>query len=235
MHILSAFSTFVTLVFAAAVLQRYRHKGGPHLLWWGMGLIWYGLGTLSEVLLGLAFNPWVLKLWYLSGAMLTAAWLGQGTVYLLVRRGNWARNLAVVLLAVSALSAVLVFNAAILPAATDYQTALPVSSQYKDILSRSGLTIALTILLNLYGTVTLVGGALYSAYLFWRKQVLAARMYGNILIAAGALMPAMGGTFIKAGLSDWLYLSELLGVVLMYLGFRLAVKERPVEASAVTN
>ncbi len=193
--------------------------------------MWYGLGTLSEVILGFVFVPWVLKLWYLSGAMLTAAWLGQGTVYLLVRKGRRAHFLAGLLLVVSALSALLVFSAAILPAAADYQTALPVSSQYRDILSRSGLTIALTVLLNIYGTVTLVGGALYSAFLFWRKQVLASRMYGNILIAAGALMPAMGGTFIKAGLTDWLYLSELLGAVLMFWGFRLAVKERPVTAT----
>lgn len=231
MHWLSLFSTLVSLVFAAAVLQRYRLKGGWHLLWWGLGLVWYGLGTLSEVLLGFAFNPWVLKLWYLSGAMLTAAWLGQGTVYLLVRQGRRAHILAGVVLAVSLLSAGLVFAAPILPAAADFQPAVPVSAQYKAILGRNGLTIALTILLNIYGTITLVGGALYSAFLFWRKQVLASRMYGNILIAAGALMPAMGGTFLKAGLPDWLYLSELLGVILMFLGYRLAIKERLVTAA----
>jgi hypothetical protein len=51
-------------------------------------------------------------------------------------------------------------------------------------------------------------------------------------------MPAMGGSFIKAGLPDWLYLSEFLGVVLMYVGFIQAtvgktVKEIPrVPASA---
>jgi hypothetical protein len=32
-------------------------------------------------------------------------------------------------------------------------------------------------------------------------------------------MPTLGGSFIKAGLADWLYLSEFLGVVLMYAGF----------------
>ena len=36
-------------------------------------------------------------------------------------------------------------------------------------------------------------------------------MIGNILIAAGALMPAMAGGFVRAGLVDWLYVSELLG------------------------
>ena len=48
----------------------------------------------------------------------------------------------------------------------------------------------LTPIFNLYGTVTLVGGALYSAWIFWRKRVLLHRTIGNILIAVGALLPA---------------------------------------------
>jgi hypothetical protein len=89
----------------------------------------------------------------------------------------------------------------------------------------------LTILLNIYGTVTLVGGAIYSAFIFWRKHVLADRLIGNILIAAGALLPAMGGTFLRAGLVDWLYLSELFGVILMYIGFIKATSYRPLTES----
>jgi hypothetical protein len=91
-------------------------------------------------------------------------------------------------------------------------------------MDRHGVTLILTILLNIYGTITLVGGAIYSAYLFWRKSILADRMIGNLFIAGGALMPAMAGSFIKAGLLDWLYLSEMIGVVGMYIGFVLATK-----------
>jgi hypothetical protein len=84
------------------------------------------------------------------------------------------------------------------------------------------LIILFTILLNIYGTLTLVGGAIYSAFLFWRKKILVNRMFGNILIAAGALSPAMGGSFLKAGLADMLYLSELIGAILMFIGFLMA-------------
>jgi len=55
--------------------------------------------------------------------------------------------------------------------------------------------------LNIYGTLALVGGAIYSAYIFWRKRVLFHRMIGNILIAAGALAPAMGDHSLR-----WAYL-----------------------------
>jgi hypothetical protein len=124
---------------------------------------------------------------------------------------------------VSLLAVVFVFSAPVQAAA--YEVTRPASEQYREILTRSGLTIFLTILLNIYGTLTLVGGAIYSAFLFWRKKVLANRMYGNILIAAGALSPALGGTFLRAGMVDFLYLSELIGAVIMFTGFILATQK----------
>ena len=217
MNFLPYLSTTVTFAFTVAVYNRYRQRGGMHLLLWAIGLFFYGLGTLSEVILGLTFNVFVLKIWYLTGAMLTAAWLGMGTVHLLIRKSNTAWVITWILTAVSVLAAVLVFTAPAVSAS--YNVALPASAQYKDILTRSGLTILLTILLNIYGTLTLVGGAIYSAFLFWRKKILANRMFGNILIAAGALSPALGGTFLKAGFTDMLYISELIGAILMFIGF----------------
>jgi hypothetical protein len=229
MAILPLFSTLVSFAFTAAVFNRYRQKGGVHLLLWSIGLLLYGLGTLSEVLLSLAFNEWALKLWYLSGAMLTAAWLGQGSVHLLVRRPGVASALTGLLTVVSLLAIVLLSGAPLSGAQAGYEVARPISEQYREILVRSGLVTLLTVLLNIYGTLGLVGGALYSAYLFWRKQVLFDRMVGNLLIAGGALMPAMAGSFLKAGLVDWLYLSELLGAVLMFTGFLRATAGRPAE------
>jgi len=226
MNFLPYLSTIVTLVFAVVVFNRYRQRGGVYLLLWAVGLLFYGLGTLSEVILGLTFNVMVLKSWYLTGAMLTAAWLGMGTVHLLIRKGSTAQILTLILTAVSLLAFVLVFAAPV--NAAPYDVTRPVSEQYKEILTRSAPTILLTILLNIYGTLTLVGGAIYSAFLFWRKKILANRMYGNILIAAGALSPALGGTFLRAGLTDLLYLSELIGAALMFIGFVLATSGKSV-------
>src|SRR5215216_1590270 len=230
MNFLPYLSTLVTLVFAVVVYNRYRQRGGIHVLLWAFGLLLYGIGTLSEVILGLTFNVFVLKLWYLTGAMLTAAWLGMGTVHLLIRRGSVAQILTWVLAAVSALAFILVMIAPV--TSTAYEIARPASEQYRDIFARNGLIILLTILLNIYGTLTLVGGAIYSAFLFWRKKILVNRMFGNILIAAGALSPAMGGTFLRVGLTDFVYLSELVGAILMFIGFLMATSGRP-EVSAV--
>jgi hypothetical protein len=218
-HYIPFLSTLVTFAFAAAVFARFLKRRGPHLLLWTIGLLFFSIGTLSEVILAFTFSGLVLKLWYLSGAMLTAAWLGQGTIHLLVRKRGISWTLIGILTAVSLLAGSLILFAPLMPAATSYHVTMAISSQYKDILTRGSLTILLTILLNIYGTLALAGGAIYSAFIFWRKHVLLNRMIGNVLIAIGALAPAMAGSFVKAGLVDALYLSELIGVVLMYIGF----------------
>lgn len=233
MHYISILSTIVAFSFAASVFGRYAKRGGTHLLLWGIGLILYGLGTLSEAIFIFTYHPLLLKIWYLSGAMLTAAWLGQGTVHLLIRKRGIAAALTVVLAVVSLAALALILAAPVTQMAYKYD--LPVSSQYKDLLVRTGPVIALTIVLNIYGTLTLVGGALYSGFLFWRKKVLINRLLGNILIAAGALMPAMGGSFIRAGFADWLYLSEFLGAAVMYLGFITASSPNAVPEKVVVK
>lgn len=234
MNFIPLLSTLVTFGFAGAVLRRYFVRHGPHLLMWAIGLVLYGLGTLAEVILSLGFHGLVLKAWYLTGAMLTAAWLGQGTLHLLVRKGRTAWWFTAGLAVVSLVALALVAAAPLTSAAAAFQTSVPVSTQYKAILVRSGGITVLTILLNIYGTITMVGGAIYSAYLFWRKQVLLQRVIGNILIAAGALFPAMAGSFVKAGLVDGLYISELFGAVLMFIGFINATSQavpRPASAA----
>ena len=219
MHYLPILTTIITFVFTVAVFNRFKVRHGAHLLLWSIGLALYGIGALTEVVMLFTFNSIALKLWYLCGAMLTAAWLGQGTINLLVRRRGIAPTLNVVLIVLSLLAVVMVFLAPITPAAASFNPAQPLTSQYKDILTRPALVVVLTVLLNIYGTFTLVGGAIYSAFIFWRKHVLFNRMLGNILIAAGALLPAIGGSFITVGLPDFLYLTEFLGAILMYIGF----------------
>jgi hypothetical protein len=219
MHYLPFLSTLVTFAFAAAVFVRYFKRRGPHLLMWTIGLLLYGIGTLAEVLLAFSFNGMMLKLWYLTGAMLTAAWLGQGSIHLLFRRHGAAWTLTGILAAASLLAATLVLLTPLTPAAASYNVTQPISSQYKDILTRGGLTILLTILLNIYGTLALIGGAIYSAIIFFRKRVLFNRMIGNVLIAVGAMAPALAGSFVNLGLPDLLYLSELIGAIFMFVGF----------------
>jgi hypothetical protein len=210
-------SCIVSFVFAALVFRRYVTRHGTHLLLWGIGMVMYGIGGFCEGYYAvLGWNPLVFRLWYLFGAMLVAAWLGQGTVYLLAKK-KWADVLMIILGIASLYGAVRVFGAQLDPA--QMGASLHTGSELSGRAIVSGGVRSLTPIFNVYGTVTLVGGAAYSAWLFWRKRILLHRVIGNVLIAFGALLPAFGGTFSRLGIGGALYLSELLGAVLMFIGF----------------
>lgn len=223
-QILPFITTAIIFVFAFLVLRRYVQRKGMHNLMWGIGLVMYGLGTLAEAVLSVTYAPFILYTWYLFGAILTPAWLGQGTVYLLVRRKNVANGLLIAVTVLSIFAAIKVFT---LPMTGAYQVSIPVSAQYKEVMTRDSLTTTLLAIFAFYGTVTLVGGALYSAYIFLRKRIMPQRVLGNVLIAIGGLSPAVGGTLAARGLGDVLFASELLGAVLLFIGFRLATAQQP--------
>lgn len=214
-------SSLISFFLAFLLLWRYSVWRGPHLLLWGIGMVFYGVGGFSEAYYGIfGWNPLIFRLWYLCGAMLVAAWLGQGTVYLLVKR-RWANLLMVILALASLYGAFRVFTAELDPSLMT--TSVHTGSELSGHAIVTPGVRTLTPIFNLYGTVTLVGGALYSAWLFWRKRILLHRTIGNILIAVGAILPAFGGAFSRMGLPNALYLSELLGAVLLFLGFLRAI------------
>ena len=216
-------SFVITLVFAATVLHRWwTVRRRAHLLLWGIGLLMYATGGLMEGLYGLfGWHPLVFRLWYLFGAVLVAAWLGQGTVYLLVRRRVFGVRLAHILMAIllvgSFYAAFRVFTAELDP-----------SRMLEGELSGHAIITpgvrVLTPFFNLYGVLMLVGGAIYSAWIFWRKRIMFNRTVGNILIATGALAPAFGGAFQRFGIPLALYVGEFIGAVLMFMGFLYATR-----------
>ncbi len=214
-------SSVISFIFAFLILKRFVTRRGLHLLLWGIGMIFYGIGGFCEGYYGaFGWNALVFRLWYLFGAILVAAWLGQGTVYLLAKR-KWAHGLMIVLALGSIYGLIRVFGAALDP--TLMTTSLHTGSEMSGHAIVTPGVRTLTPFFNIYGTLTLVGGAAWSAWIFWRKRVLLHRTIGNILIAVGAMLPAFGGTFSRMGLSGALYLSELLGAVLMFVGFLRAI------------
>jgi hypothetical protein len=224
-------SAIVSTVFAVAVFNRFMKKRGMHLLLWGIGMVLYAIGGACEAFYGaLGFNNLAFRLWYLCGAILVAAWLGQGTVYLLARK-NIANILMVVLALGSLYAAGRVFTAQLDPSQmiTSIHTGSELSGQAIVTPGVRGLTP----IFNLYGTITLVGGAMYSAWLFWRKRILLNRTIGNILIAVGAIAPAFGGAFSRFGIPNVLYIGELLGTILMFIGFVRATTPQEVEKNAL--
>ncbi|MDR7435629.1 MAG: hypothetical protein QN189_10940 [Armatimonadota bacterium] len=218
--VLPFLSTLVIFLFAVLVFRRYLLRRGTHLLLWGIGLVMFGVGSFAEAYSVFGWNPLVFRLWYLGGAVLNAAWLGQGTVYLLARRK--VAHVLMILLFLGSLYATYAMFTTPLQAA-GFDPATPLSEQYREILPRASIR-RMTPLFNIYGTITLVGGALYSAWLLWKRQVPSSLVWGNVLIAAGALSIAFASTLTRLGLGAYLYLGELLAATMMFAGFLLATR-----------
>jgi hypothetical protein len=257
--ILPFISTAIMLGFTLYVFQRYFVRRAPHFLFWGIGLTFFGAGSFAEAYLTLAWNRWVFFVWYLFGAALNAAWIGHGTLNLLSRR-TWVKIVTVALVLGSLVAGYLMLQAMPKLDEAVFTTSKPVSEQYGTKVLKEGqsapagaqtttitsggqqVTVVRGLLplgspvrlttpfFNIYGLLTLVGGAIWSAYLFWRKRVLPNRVIGNVLIAAGALLIGSASTLTRLGYGQFLYVGELLSAIIMFAGFRVAARPQPGEA-----
>jgi len=260
-QVLPFISTAIMAWFTVDVFGRYIARRNPAFLFWGIGLAMFGIGSFAEAYLSLAWNKWVFFGWYLFGAALNAAWLGHGTLYLLARR-QWRHVVTAFLLAGSLFAMYLMLQAMPKLDEAAFTTAKPVSEQYGMKVLKAGETApsgALTInttyrgeevtavrgllplgtpvrlttpFFNIYGLFTLVGGAIYSAYLFWRKRIMPNRVLANVLIATGALAIGFASTLTRLGYGEYLYLGELISAIMMFVGFRMAAKPQPDEVVA---
>ena len=218
-------STAVMVVFTVSVLQRFRTRRKAHFLFWGIGLAMFTAGSFAEAYFAIfGWSAIVFFLWYFFGAALNAGWIGHGTLMLLVRK-RWRHVVTGLLIVGSVAATVLMFSAMANLDPGGFNSEVAISEQYREIMppiDRGGAVRLTTPFFNIYGLITLVGGALWSAWLFLRKRVLPNRVLGNVLIAAGALSIGAASTLTRMGYGQLLYLGELVAAVLMYTGFILA-------------
>jgi hypothetical protein len=209
-------TTLVAAFFSVVVLRRYRERGGTHLLWWGVGLILYGAGTLTESLTSVfGWNEWVFRVWYITGALCGGAPLAQGTVYLLMQR-RIAHLLSALLVTAILTGAVLVFLSPMNLAAVDGHRLSGAALGWQKIRLMSPF-------INTYAVIFLIGGAIVSALRYRSNPEKRNKYIGNVLIAVGAILPGIGGTFTRFGHVEVLYVTEFVGLLLIYAGFRYNV------------
>ncbi len=217
-HFIPIATTLVAFLFAPVVFRRWKsRRSGPHLLWWAAGIALYGVGTLTESLTTLlGWNEVVFRSWYISGALLGGAPLAQGTVYLMFSR-KLANRLSVALIAV-----VLVASAAVIASPIDY--GLVEAHRLTGAVMEWQWARLFSPFINLYAAVFLIGGAALSAWRFRSDRSARHRFVGNVYIAAGALLPGIGGMATRFGHTEVLYVMELVGLTLIWIGYRYNVR-----------
>jgi hypothetical protein len=222
-HYIPIVTTVLALAFAYVLLQHYRNRPSNHVLWWMIGVITYGVGTFTEgstTLFG--WNETLFRSWYVSGALLGGAPLAQGTVYLMLKRRT-ANILTAVLVTYILVASTFVW---LTPINYDLVEAHRLTGS---VMEWSWVRLFSPVI-NIYAVIFLVGGAILSAIRYARHAATSHRAIGNALIAFGAILPGIGGAATRAGYTEVLYVMELLGLLLIWWGYRFNVKSPVAES-----
>lgn len=221
---LGAVATLVSTAFCLATLERWRANRRPHELAWTQSLAMFALASLAYFSAGATgWNGANFRVFYLFGAILNVPYLALGTVYLLggARLGDRIRpvlHLAAAFCAGVVLTAPLQrsLDVAGIPSGREVFGVVP------RVMAAVGSGVAATVL---------IVGALWSAVrlLLVRRRpgrggaptIPAGRLaVTNLLIAAGSIVLAAGGSLFGTGdamvdFGIWL----ATGVALLFAGF----------------
>lgn len=212
---------FAAFMFGTILYRHWRRSNGArHLMWWTIGITLYGVGAGTEALTTLfGWNEPLFRAWYISGAILGAAPLAQGTAYLMLKRRT-ADRLTIYLVYYAAIAATFVVLTPI-----DLSIVDPERLE-ADVIEWTWVR-AFSPLLNTYAVVMLGGGAALSAWRYAkRRDGSRRRVWGNTSIALGTIVVGVGAGFARAGVVEVLYVAEVIGLALIWSGYQLMATDR---------
>lgn len=202
----------VSAAFAIVVALRYARSRRGALLAWAIGLAMFAVASLAGALAQTGgATEMEYRVFYLLGGILNVSWLALGTALLVWPRYGRAAAAIVALLT-------LVSVYAVLAAPVNLQVALDTGKGYPD----GSLPRVLAAIGSGAGSLVLIGGALWSAWIFLRRRQNGRRALSNIVIAVGVFIVALGGTVTFTGATGVLEYTNLVGVGVMFAGFLLA-------------
>ena len=212
-------TTLFSIFFFKEIFSHYLIRKTKYLLWWSVGVLTFGLGTSAESINAIfGWNEINLKYWYIVGALLGGFPLAQGTVYLLMKK-RFADITALIFVVIIFVASLFVI-----------MTPLSIPDDFRYKLTGSVFTWKwvryFSPFVNLYASIFLIGGAIYSAIRYHRQTEKEARFKGNIYIALGALLPGIGGSFTRLGYVNVLFITEFAGLLLIYIGYRIIKSDK---------
>jgi hypothetical protein len=220
-------AALVALSFSLLLLRSFRRRPAVQKALWAGGFLLFGVAAACEAAAQRhGWTPLLFRGYYLCGGVLTVALLGAGSAMLQLRPR--ARDAVLGALAVAVVAATL--TVALAPVDLHVLASTSVGRPPANG-ALGGHGVLWAIVLNSLGTLALVGGSLVS--IARRRNVRA-----NIWIGGGALVVALATGLSRGGDYSFVYLGQMIGIVLMFAGFTLpsrprrAVVHRPAVRSA---
>lgn len=209
----------VSAAFSATLWIQYRSRPRPYQLVWAIALAFYAIAALTEVI-GAAggWNAALYRTYYFFGGIILVGVLALGTIYLLWPR---YRSLALTVLVVLSVLGLIGIVGASLDASKLQTHEVPNTDTIR---TQGGLfnvlAIAMAALINIVGSVILIGGAAWSAYAAWRRGGASSRVVAMVLIAAGAFIVAGASSLTRLfHVYEVFYVGQAIGVLVMFVGF----------------
>jgi Ca2+/Na+ antiporter len=214
------------LLAAIFIFDQQLNRPRPHKLLWTLGLLFYGLAAGADFL-GVV-SGWTVgeyKAWYYFGGVLTAAFLGLGSLYLLAPRrvGHIATAIATVIALYAAVR--ILFFAPFSPADLHTLATAPTSilTNVRAFKPLPGDMEVVAIIMNIPGALLLFGGAAWSAWQFWRKRAGAYRLASMLLLALGAVFPSILTGLQALGNTSGAAVGEFLGAICLLAGLLISL------------
>ena len=189
---------------------------------WALALAVGAVGAAAYLALVLTGdNPWLFRVYYLGGALLTAPLLGLGSAYLLPNP-LWPRIYLGICAAGGLLGAGALAGTPLDRAALRHIGYGPGTS-----VVHGGLFLTCLIVLNTLGAVSVIGVALWSIYRSALRHAPWAYVGGNAMIAIGTLVIAAAGGLARLGDGAGFWGAMAVGWVIVYGGFAAMAAYRP--------
>ena len=213
------------LVAAVFIFDQHLHRPRPFKLMWSLGLLFYGIAAAAAF--AGAIDHWTVleyKLWYYFGGIMTAAFLGLGSCFLLAPR-RVAQGFAAVMIILAVYAAVRI---ALYPVPADVAAQIA-SVPFSEVTNVSKLPVfpgdltVVAIVMNITGALWLFGGALWSAWTFIRRRTPGYRVVSMALLALGAIFPSILTGLQRLGYSAAAPLGEFLGAVCLLAGLLISL------------
>jgi hypothetical protein len=209
-------AALVALLFASLLLSSCLRRPAGQKALWGLGFALFGVAAACEAAAQrTGWTEGLFKAYYTAGGVLTVALLGAGSAWLLLKPR--LRDLLLGGLLVASVAAVVAVSLAPVDHAT---LAAAAGTRPPENSALRGHAFLWAIGLNSFGTVFLIGG---SALSIVRRR----RVRTNVWIGAGALVVALATGLSRAGAYSFVYAGELLGISMMFFGFRFAAAPQP--------